>query len=310
RAMSKLGWRKVNGVMLSAAEADAREAMAKKVGETGGGKAMDATSDVEEKTEQTFSKRRSAHFYFEGQFTDGEIRALVRVAEASRAVFVEAFQVPQETDPAFLSGVFLRHEGDHAKFLEKCTTAGALERKAAMELPSWEEFDPPRVEVWLGARPFETLRDEVARAVTRYAFHDLTQMPSTPEWLSQGVSAWIGDRVLGSALSCFPRGAGQGLRDAQTTLRWRRLVRQWVEEGTVPSFHDVSHAAPGELTFEMTVKAWSVVDWLMTAKRARLYDFLARCRTGSSGKALRRALGAKDNAELDTMWSAWVAEQR
>ncbi|KAF0242318.1 MAG: hypothetical protein FD180_3975 [Planctomycetota bacterium] len=306
RAQTKLGWRKLSGEMLSASEADAREAMAKRILEAPGGKPQDATSDVEEKTGQNFTKRRSEHFYFESMYTDGELRALVRAAETTRALFIETFQVPPESEPAFLKGVFVRFQGDHRLFLEKCTDAGALERKTAEEMSTWEEFDPHRFEVWLGERPFEALRDEAVHATVRYAFHDLTRMPETPGWLSEGVCAWFGDRVLGRAEACFAREDARGKPRTKSTLRWRQMVREWAWEGTAPPIREVTKAAPGELTFEMTVKAWSMVDWLMTAKRDRLYDFLARCRAGSSGKALRRALGAKDYDELEMMWQEWV----
>jgi hypothetical protein len=306
RGQAKLGWRKVAGEVVSAAEADAREAMAKRILESPGGSPVSGTSVVEEKTGQTFTKRKSDHFFFESQYTDGELRALVRAAEMARAQFVEAFQVPTESEPAFLNGVFVRHKGDHRNFLEKCTDAGELERKAAEEMSTWEEFDPHRFEVWLGERPFEALRDEVVHAVVRYAFRDLTRMAETPPWLAEGVCAWFGDRVLGRAEACFAREDSRGQPRTKSTLRWKQMIREWAWEGTAPPVREVTKAGPGELTFEMTVKAWSMVDWLMTAKRDRLYDFLARCRAGSSGKALRRALGAKDSDELEMMWQEWV----
>lgn len=310
RAQAKLGCRRISSEMLSAAEADAREAMAKRILESPGGKPLESTSETEEKTGQSFTKRRSEHFYFESQYTDGELRALVRTAETARALFVEAFQVPPESEPAFLNGVFVRHQGDHRNFLEKCTDAGALERKTAESMSTWEEFNPHRFEVWLGERPFDSLRDEVVHATIRYAFRDLTRMEEMPPWLAEGVCAWFGDRILGRAEGCFAREDVRGMPNAKSTLKWKRFIRDWAWEGTAPRIREVTKAAPGELTFEMMVKAWSVVDWLMTAKRERLYDFLARCRTGSSGKALRRALGAKDYDELEAMWEDWVKDRR
>lgn len=56
----------------------------------------------------------------------------------------------------------------------------------------------------------------------------------------------------------------------------------------------------------MTVKAWSVVDRLMTAKRDRLYDFLAGGRSGSPGQVLRRAPGARDGDTLEETWEEWI----
>ncbi|MEK7468232.1 MAG: hypothetical protein AAB074_12530 [Planctomycetota bacterium] len=310
RAQSKLGYQKFSGEVLSGTEVRAREAMAKRILEAPGGKPQEATSEIEEKTGQQFTKRRSEHFYFESQYTDGELRALVRAAETARALFIESFQVPPEGEPEFLSGVIVRHQGDHRLFLEKCTDAGELERKTAEEMSTWEEFNPHRFEVWLGERPFEAMRDEVVHATVRYAFRDLTRMDETPAWLAEGVCAWIGDRVLGRAEACFAREDARGKPSTKSTLRWKRFIREWAWEGTAPRIRDITKAEAGELTFEMMVKAWSVVDWLMTAKRDRLYDFLARCRTGSSGKALRRAVGAKDYDELETMWEEWVKDRR
>lgn len=306
RAQAKLGYRKMAGVWISAAEGDARDAMAKRVLEAPGGKVIDATSEVEEKTGWTMAKRRTENFSFEGQFTDGEVRALVRTAETTRALFLEAFDVPKETHPPFLTVILVRHQGDHRTFLEKCTEAGELERKAAEDLPTWEDRDPERVEVWLGERPFDVLRDEVVHSVARSEFRDLARMEKTPAWLAEGVAAWFGDRILGSAQASMDRAVVRELRSTHTTLKWRSLLREWTWEGTVPSIRDITRAPPGELTFEMTVKAWSLVDWLMTTKRARLYDFLARCRSGSSGKALRKALGAKDYDALEAMWEEWI----
>lgn len=310
RAQAKLGWRKFSGEFVSGAEADAREAMRTRVAEAPGGKVVTEPSDVEQKMEVTFSRRKSSHFQFEGQYTDGEIRALVRTAEVTRDLFIEAFRLPKETEPPFLHGIFLRFEGDQRRFLEKVTGAGALELKTAGELSTWEGTRPDLFAAWMGERPFDSLRDETVHVVTRYAFRNLTRMEKTPAWLDQGLCAWFGDRVLGSATSCFARAEVKARRDAKTTLRWRRLLREQVWEGTSPRIRDLAKAAPGELTFEMTVKAWSLVDWLMTAKRDRLYDFLARCRTGSSSRALRRALGAKDSDEVEMMWEAWISEGR
>ncbi len=310
RARTKLGWRKYAGEFVPGAEADAREAMNSRVAETPGGKVVSDPSDVEQKMEATFAKRRNAHFQFEGQFTDGEIRALVRTAEVTRELFIEAFRLPAETEPAFLNGVFLRFEGDQRRFLEKVTGAGKLGLETAGEFSTWEGSNPDLFAAWMGERPFDSLRDETVHVVTRYAFRGLTRMEKTPAWLDEGLCAWFGDRVLGTATSCFPRAEVKARRDAKTTLHWRRLLREWVWDGTSPRIKDIAKAPPGEMTFEMTVKAWSLVDWLMTAKRDRLYDFLARCRTGSSSRALRRALGAKDSDELEMMWEAWINEGR
>jgi hypothetical protein len=306
RALSRLGWTRADALMIPPSRARALEMTRKEVSELAGGRIVGEASPAEKAAGWTLSKRESANFRFEGMFTDGEVRSLLRWAEAARSLFVKTFEVPEESLPGPLSGYFLRHQGDHAVYLEKVLGLGDLERIALRDAPWHEEFGPDRFEVWRGERPFEYLRAAAVHLVVRHHFRDLTRMDRTPAWLATGVSAWFADRLLGYGQPCFVATSSQRTRDTTVTHRWRRLVREWAWEGTSPRIRALARTSEDKLTFEQIVKAWSLVDWLLTKRRDCLYDFLARCREGSSGKALRLALGATSYDELELRWEEFV----
>ncbi|NUN47571.1 MAG: hypothetical protein HUU15_01910 [Candidatus Brocadiae bacterium] len=306
RALSKLGYESVDGVRISPEDAARRAEMRRRVLESDGGERVSEESETERQTGLKLLRRRADGVSFEGQFTDGEMRALVRLAGRTREEFTLVFGLTRENPVTPIHGVFLRVAADRKIWLDQASGMSSLEREILGNAPLIELFEPDRFVATRGARPFDAARDAAVTMAARYAFRGLMRLEELPPWLAVGVPLWFTDRLLGSCYHIVP----DGIDAPASTLAWRAELRRSAWEGIDPAIRDITRAGPGELDAAMAVKAWSLVDWLLTSRRDRLHDFLTRCRSGSSGKALRRSLGAESYEALELAWEEWLDETR
>ena len=134
-------------------------------------------------------------------------------------------------------------------------------------------------------------------------------------WLREGFAYYVEMGVLGYSLT-FSLGRGAGSQstgdDTQKPVfadsaKWRSGLRKAVTEGSDPPLRRLARMGMGEFRYIELVKAWSVVEYLVTLDAVKFKAFVdaTKDRDLKEAQALK-ATYACDYRELDRRWRAWV----
>lgn len=305
------GWVRTNGYWVSPADADARQAEAKRIAGAGAGERVAERSEVESRTGWSLAKRTSEHFRFEGMYSDAEMATLVRTAEATRLAFIEAFELPADALKEPILGVFLKTKEDHVAFLEKYAELRGRELDEHRNFAGWAKYSPDTFEVREGGHGWALMPDWTVHQVAEFLFAAQYGIQNCPAWLREGIAYWFTYRMTSSALTnCVSfDSAATGGEDWEEILEWKRLTKERLREGKSPPMREVLEGRLNSLDGPKGVKGWSLVDWMLAARRTEFLSFLGMLGGGTAPDvAIREAFGVRNDDELEAQWAEFVLE--
>jgi hypothetical protein len=311
RALARLGWQRFEGVLIPPDEYGWREQGKRRVLDADEGTVLTQPTEAALLSKFALAGRKTANFVYEGMYSDGEMCAVIRSAEAARSLLVETLGISDEIRLPPVSGIFLRRKGDHERFLNRALELGNLEKIALADLPRWEAIDEHRFESWEVRPTLDYQKEVAAHMTTLFVLRDFARLDETPVWFSQGLAYWVSDRLFGTArvFSVPSMDVKMDRQDIWKTPRWRRKLAQLAWDGVDEPIKPLLKSGVEALTAEGVMKSWSLVDMLIAAGRPAIQGFLADLKRGSaSGPALKEALGAKNYAALELKWEAHVRE--
>jgi hypothetical protein len=309
KARKGLGYEKQEGKWVPPEDVAKRKDGAKKIADAGVGEIVEGKTDVENLGGFEFCKRKSKHFFMQGDYTDKEIQELMKVAAGTRTAFLEAFEKGEDDLDDFIEAVFVRDERDHRTFIDKCTAMDERKKKTYYEYGGYATFRPRFFEAVQGGGDWAYVKDICCHDVVHQMFHQYSGAQLNA-WLEEGIAYWFTDRLLKSAEThCIDfalSGGGGGGKSWDNVLDWRALVKEMVAQGN-PDLKEIMEGPLNSLTAKKGCKAWSVVDFMMTKHRRRFFRFVELLASGEKDEeALKQAFEVEGYSEFDRQWIEFV----
>ena len=266
-------------------------------------------TDVERDLGWKHTKRASAHFLVEvpGKEQDW-LKEEIRYGEHAYAMFHKLFELKDDLWTQPLDVVFVKDRPAHEQYVDKYFQGDATRREWIKGKTSGLNGFP-RTETILGAN--SNMHD--------YMVHHTAQHLSTHlvggnrVWLEEGTAYHFTVLMLGTALSSCLSLGGTGSegpkRDYQKAEDWRLILKTLVREGKDPEMLAVFKCKQfAELDGAEAVKAWSMVEFLVTEHREKFMEFMSKLRgqpVEDDEKALLQVFGWSLE-DFNNRWRAHV----
>ncbi|MCE9581141.1 MAG: hypothetical protein K8T20_01360 [Planctomycetes bacterium] len=312
KAHAGLGHVKDNGVWVPPADLAKREAGAKKIANAPKGEPMKERSEVESALGVSHAKRKSAHFFIEGPWTDAQIAELVQVAEVSRDMFLEMFDQGPDQFANPIHATVLKEQEVYQRYVKSDPRIPEKDKKAYASASGYPVLSPLEFVGWSGDREWDYVRDFVAHMALHVLFCQYFNVFPYPSWLYEGISYWVTDQLLHTAknfCSGFSTSAG-GARDFEDMRAWKAEVKRLERERQDPDLTELFASDLSGMNMRRSMKAWSVVEWLMDERKKDFIAFVGALQGGSTpDEAAAKVFGVTTLGELDVLWEKHVREK-
>jgi hypothetical protein len=135
-------------------------------------------------------------------------------------------------------------------------------------------------------------------------------------WLDEGLAYYYSIKVQETCLHhCVAKKDGNyakpgkegGIKDWNDPANWKPLVKEFVVARNDTPLRTVVNKPLTQLDFSATIKAWSVITWLMDTDRTKFLEYFDQMKTnGKNQEAIMQGLWGKGLEELDEEWQAYV----
>ena len=278
-ARKKLGYTRVgkDGPWLSKFEAAFRKEAKDGIKKAKAGQPFKEETQVEKDLGFKNEARQSEHFLIEAPGRDQEwLKQCVMHSEHAYVMFHKLFNQKEELFQQPFNIVAVRDKAAHEAYVDKYNMGDSVRREFMKKGSGTIGF--PRSETTLGQNP----------DIHDFAIHVTIQMLSEHliggdrHWLHEGLAYHFTKTMLGTALchcTDLAGTGGGGEKNYQNPEDWPLVLRTWVRESKDPNILEVFKCHHlSELSGAETVKAWSLVDFLVTEHRERFIDFLSKIR--------------------------------
>lgn len=297
----------VRGGWVSKWERELRREMREGLEKAPQGEPSEEETEVEEALEQSHKKMQSGHFLIESpHLTREQHRSLVQHAEHAYEMYRKLLDLPDIFEERRMTFTILQDKAQHVKYVDAFVEAeGALKdlaRKSRGQIgfPRSETYAAAG-DAWLGDYVVHVTAQVLSQACVGGEHH----------WIHEGMAYFFTRQIKGTAQTFCVDLAGTGTGKTEKNYRdpenWRIVCKVWVREGKDPEINAILKCTNlAELDGAETVKAWSLVDFLLCEHREKFLDLFRRLQTGSSiDEGLRASFGwtAED---LDVRWRSYV----
>jgi hypothetical protein len=278
-ARKKLGYTRVgkDGPWLSKFEAAFRKEAKEGIKKAKAGQPFKEQTQVEKDLGFKNEARQSEHFLIEAPGENQEwLKAAIQHSEHAYAMFHKLFNQKEDLYQQVFNIVVVKDKAAHEAYVDKYNMGDATRREFMKKGGGSIGF--PRSETIRGPNP----------DIHDFAVHVTAQMLSEHlvggerHWLHEGLAYHFTKTMLGTALchcTDLAGTGGGGEKNYQNPEDWPLVIRTWVRESKDPSMLEVfkcSHLS--ELSGAETVKAWSLVDFLVTEHREKFIEYLSKVR--------------------------------
>jgi tetratricopeptide (TPR) repeat protein len=269
-------------------------------------------SRYEELLGASFNKAESGHFRVESASDQTAIAAFLDSAERALAAYLADLGLPPDTKPFPMTPLFcvLSDDDQWDRWINRIVPS-QLQGFNRARIVHWSR------ERWAGAvRNWDAATDVVRRDVVA---HTTVHMLNTALWeMPQG--CWL-DEALAHRYPMLVRGeswtyclaptksdyAAPGQERVWTnSALWRSHLKDMVGKGDDPALRTIVLKSSFELPILASVKAWSVVDFLMRKDRAQFVRMLKDVKSERDLVGLLETRYGKDVESLDDEWRRWV----
>ncbi len=309
-ARKKLGHEKTKeGFWVSPGDKKLRSALSDDLAKAPKGAEDKGASDVGGKLSLTMARRTSENFTVESSYLDQKtLEGLVQLCEHSFAMFHQFFN-QTKLFPEKYTITILKDKSQHEKYVDAFDT-GATPAQKEFSKKSSGMGGFPRSECYTGDRPNSSNEDycihyPIQNLVGAVAGHGAL-------WMLEGTALWFSARIKTTAhwacVDLAGTGAGGSGKNYQDPKNWPFVIKTWLKEGKDPAMEGLIKCIKwSELDGAETVKAWSVVDFLLTEHKEKFIEFMqAQKSEKDSGEAAFKKVWGWSIADLDTKWKAWA----
>ncbi len=309
-ARATLGYEKVGEAWLTAVQIAARAVAAKP-------EAFEEESDFDELLERNLTKVRSANFVIESVFSKTRTMQLVEALETTYSLYLtDAGRDPNESVFARpLHGCFVQSDADWEAWIDDQIPSHAdMFRPLHFYRGSGSMLLAVREQQDLGSGARSTFEDNAVHA-TAHVLNDLIYGLHTHAWLDEGLAYFTTLRVRGTTASWCVReedaryAAADGPAEDAGQLSefdFRGRIRALVRKGEDMPLRALTTRKLSDLALSDTIKAWSVVTWMMGNDRPGTIRYLSSLRSAKDGPSALEAHFGKGAEAVDDEWRAWV----
>ncbi len=315
KAREALGFKKSGGAWVGAEDRAEKEAMQKKAAAAEGGASIDKSTADDKAVGTKLTKRQSTHFFLQTTLADPVLAELVKLAETTRSEFHTLFDVPEgrELVDGLIWGILLKEQKEYHAWIDGMVDGSEGNRDQLKRTGGHCKYEPPQ---YVGYEDeISGTRDFVVHYTTHVLHHYyMSPAPGVMQpWLYEGMAHYFSHRLLRTALTnCFVQATGNTNKAGvpRDSDYWKQFIREAVVNGRDPDMRIVMTAGINQLDGEMLVKAWSVLEWLMSTRKKEFFSFFEALKsTDGSGPqqegALKETLGWA-YADLDHHWREHV----
>lgn len=261
----------------------------------------------------TFRKAHSGHFRIESPFADDAIAKYLESCERVYTAYIAEFGVDQATKVLPQPPVFcvLSDDVQWNRWIDRVPRANPgfwrplachwARDRWACAVRNYDGFtDVQR-------------RDRLAHQTTHLLNLALCEMPDgmwLDEALAHRYTVLVQDYTASYCLS--PRkgdyGASSNKVEWTDQSMWKELLKQQVTAKDDPALRMIVSKSAYDLPIAASVKAWSVVDFLMRRDRAAFVALVRNCKADENRVAALETRFGKDVESLDDLWRSWVLE--
>jgi len=306
----ELGYEKdAKGVWISKVERELRKEMKDGIAKAPEGTTSGVSTQSEEKLSLKNTKRESGHFLLESpHLKDRELADLVQHAEHAYAMFHKIFGETDLYGGRKHNYLVLKDKVQHERFVDTFHGGSAAQKDLAKKSAGTGKF--PFSEMYQDTRPMPSIQDMVVHVVAE-SLCEILIGSREHHWLNEGVAYHFTRLMKDSASTYCVDLAGSGPKsdgkNYQDSANWPIVCKVWVREGKDPNIDEILKCTNiAELSGAETVKAWSLVDFLMAEHRDKLIQL---CKTLKEEKPIDEALKAVWNwtpADFDFRWKQFV----
>jgi hypothetical protein len=275
-----------------------------------GGSDPGTPSEVGQRLNIALTRRATAHWLMEAPHIEAAmLENLNRHAEQTLASYRALFRIEQELVQSPVPFTILASQSQHEAYIDNFA-GNTNPRWVALAKESSGLMNPGHHEV-KHEPPInqEALEDRIVHGAVHTCLH-LHSGGADAAWLEEGLAYFFSDGINGSRLThCTnlqdTRQGGGGRRYSNPEA-WASAVRQMVQERTDPPMLEVISVDTANLTGARTVKAWSVVDWLMFEYRDKLGALITSLsRYGKAEDRWPQVIREVFGWEIDEMENRW-----
>lgn len=318
KAREALGFKKeASGAWVDAGDRAEKDAMQKKAAEVAGGEVIQKETADDKVLGKKTTKRQSTHFFFQTTLPEALLPELIKLAELTRDQFYAEFEVPTDRNlvEKIVWGVLLNTKEEHDKWIDGMMDGSDGNRDWYKRGGGFWKPEPPQYEGYKGQESDEGVKDFVVHYTAHVFFHYymIPKSDNVKPWLYEGMGHYFTHKIMRTGLTnCIVQSTGGGGKKGvpRDSDYWKQFIREAVTTGADPEMNRVMIVGVNELDGETLVKAWSVLDFLMTTRKKDFFTFLERLKEADGTdkgqeEALKSALGW-GYAELDHEWELYV----
>jgi hypothetical protein len=306
----ELGYEKdAKGVWISKAERELRKEMKDGIAKAPEGAVSGVTTPAEEKLGIKHTKRESGHYLIESpHLKDKELADLVQHAEHAYAMFHKIFGESDLYGGRKHTYVILKDKAQHERFIDLFHQGTPAQKDLAKKSSGFGAF--PFSETVQDTRPIGSLQDMVVHVVAE-SLTEILVGTRENHWLNEGVAYHFTRLMKDSAGTYCVDLAGTGPKSDgksyQEAANWPIVCKVWVREGKDPNIDEILKCTNiAELSGAETVKAWSLVDFLMAEHRDKLIELCKALREKKPIEEALRSVWGWSTGDLDFRWKQFV----
>ena len=296
------------GPWLSKFETDFRKKLKEGAGKYPDGSPVKEESQVEQDLGWKLDKRQSPHFVIEAPAKGQDwLKDQNRHGEFVYAMFHKYFDLKEDLWQQPMNVIVVRGRDEHESYIGKYHQGDAASRDHAKKSGGFGGF--PRQEMILDKR------EDIKDFLTHYtAQHLMNHMVGGQRiWIDEGMAfhfavmldakqGWYCTNIGGT-------GAGETARDYTKQEDWPLIIRTLVNEGKDSTMLEVFKCRGfAEMSGAKSVKAWSMIEFMMVEHRERFMEFLSKVRgqkEEDDEKALMEVFGWTLD-DFDIRWKTYV----
>ncbi len=305
----KSGW-------ISPFEKDLRKRAAEGIMKAPKGSSLGEQTEAEKGMGMKFIKLKSDHFIVESpHMSKSNLEDLVQHAEHAYALWHHVFGQENLFGDSNIEYCVLKDKAQHESFVDRFHT-GAPDRKALAKRSAGMGTGTIQ-ECYQAGRGQPSLQDYVIHyTVQSLQGRFAVGQPSSghnPIWLTEGTALYFTKLMKETAVwSCVDlTKSGTGRQKASKDPKdWAFIIRTFVKEGKDPDINAVIKCTNfAELDGPETVKAWSIVDFLMSEHRDKFIEFCKDLRAGTdNGEKSFKKVFEWSVQDLDNRWRAFAKQ--
>jgi hypothetical protein len=309
-ARAALGYERVGDAWLTKSQIAARDAAATP-------EIFEEESHLDEVLGRSLLKVRSANFVVESVFSKSRTTKLVEALETTYSLYLtDAGRDPNDSVfTAPLHGCFVQSGEDWEAWLaDQVPARVAFFRNLHFYRASGDMILGVREQSEVAGSASATFEDNAVHA-TSHVLNDVIYALYKHPWLDEGMAYYTTLRVRGTTASwCVAEDDSRYAQPNETVedegllseFSFRARVRQLVQKGEDMPLRALATRKLQELSLSDTVKAWSVVSWMMEIDREAAIRFLSSLRASADGPAALEAHFGKGAEAIDDEWRRWV----